>query len=62
MGRRLCNSAETLIYGTERTLQEFGDKLDPGRQGRLQTALDECKRTLEMFAGKWRADARRLPS
>ena len=48
----LCNSADTLIYGTERTLQEFGDKLDPDARARLQAALDECKRTLEMFAGE----------
>jgi molecular chaperone DnaK len=47
----LCNGADTLIYGTERTLEEFGDKLDPDARGRLQTALDECKHTFEMFAG-----------
>ncbi|HEX7597415.1 MAG TPA: molecular chaperone DnaK, partial [Polyangia bacterium] len=47
----LRNSADTLIYGTERTLQEFGDRLDKEARIRLQTALDECKRTFEMFAG-----------
>jgi molecular chaperone DnaK len=47
----LCNGADTLVYGTERTLQEFGDKLDAAARQRLQVALDECKRTLEMFAG-----------
>jgi molecular chaperone DnaK len=47
----LRNGADTLIYGTERTLQEFGDKLDMDAKARLQMALDECKRTLEMFTG-----------
>ena len=47
----LRNSADTLIYGTERTLQEFGDRLDEGARGRLQSALDECKRTFEVFVG-----------
>jgi molecular chaperone DnaK len=45
------NSADTLIYGTERTLQEFGDRLDQDARQRLQSALDECKRTFEMFEG-----------
>jgi molecular chaperone DnaK len=45
------NSADTLIYGTERTLQEFGDRLDQDAKQRLQSALDECKRTFEMFVG-----------
>jgi molecular chaperone DnaK len=47
----LSNSADTLIYGTERTLQEFGNKLDSDARGRLQAALDECKHTFEMFVG-----------
>jgi hypothetical protein len=47
----LCNGADTLIYGTERTLQEFGDKLDRDARARLQAALDECKHTFAMFAG-----------
>jgi molecular chaperone DnaK len=47
----LRNGADTLIYGTERTLQEFGDKLDADAKARLQTALDGCKRTFDIFAG-----------
>jgi molecular chaperone DnaK len=47
----LSNSADTLIYGTERTLLEFGNKLDADSRARLQTALNECKHTFAMFAG-----------
>ena len=47
----LSNSADTLIYGTERTLQEFGDRLDAEAKQRLQAALEVCKHTLERFAG-----------
>jgi molecular chaperone DnaK len=47
----LCNSADTLVYGTERTLQEFGDKLDADAKRRLEAALDDCKRAFELFVG-----------
>ena len=43
----LHNNAETLIYGTENTLREFGDKLDPLARERIQLALDECKYVVE---------------
>ncbi len=43
----LRNNAETLIYGTEHTLQEFGAKLDPQARGHVQAALDECKHVVE---------------
>jgi molecular chaperone DnaK len=43
----LRNNAETLIYGTEHTLQEFGAKLDPQAREHVQTALDECKHAVE---------------
>jgi molecular chaperone DnaK len=43
----LRNSAETLIYGTENTLREFGDKLDATARQQVQVALDECKHTVE---------------
>lgn len=39
----LRNHAETLIYGTEHTLEEFGNQLDPLARERIQLALDECK-------------------
>jgi molecular chaperone DnaK len=47
----LRNSADTLIYGTERALQEFGDKLDVEAKARLQAALDQCKRMFEISSG-----------
>jgi molecular chaperone DnaK len=43
----LRNNAETLIYGTENTLHEFGEKLDPLARERIQLALDECKYVVE---------------
>jgi molecular chaperone DnaK len=43
----LHNNAETLIYGTENTLREFGDKLDLMARERIQLALDECKYVVE---------------
>jgi molecular chaperone DnaK len=43
----LRNNAETLIYGTEHTLQEFGGKLDPQAREQVQAALDECKHAVE---------------
>ncbi len=47
----LRNGADTLIYGTERTLQEFGAQLDADAKTRLTSALDECKRTFEVMVG-----------
>ncbi len=41
------NNAETLIYGAENTLREFGEKLDPLARERVQLALDECKYVVE---------------
>ncbi len=43
----LRNSAETLIYGTENTLREFGEKLDAEARAQVQVALEECKHTVE---------------
>jgi molecular chaperone DnaK len=43
----LRNNAETLIYGTESTISEFGDKLDLLARERIQLALDECKYVVE---------------
>jgi molecular chaperone DnaK len=47
----LKNSADTLIYGTERTLQEFGDKLEQNAKELVQSALENCKRVIEVFSG-----------
>jgi molecular chaperone DnaK len=46
----LRNNAETLIYGTENTLQEYGEKLDLLARERVQLALDECKYVVESDA------------
>jgi molecular chaperone DnaK len=46
----LRNNAETLIYGTENTLKEFGDRLDLLAKERIQLALDECKYVIESEA------------
>ena len=46
----LRNGAETLIYGTENTLQEYGEKLDLLARERVQLALDECKYVVESDA------------
>jgi molecular chaperone DnaK len=46
----LRNNAETLIYGTENTLQEYGEKLDLVARERVQLALDECKYVVESDA------------
>ncbi|MGD0836519.1 MAG: molecular chaperone DnaK [Polyangia bacterium] len=43
----LRNNAETLIYGTESTLRELGDKIDPLTRERIQLAFDECKYVVE---------------
>jgi molecular chaperone DnaK len=43
----LHNNAETLIYGTESTLREFGERLDPAARDQVQIALDECKHAVE---------------
>ena len=43
----LRNNAETLIYGTESTLREFGEKLDHAARDQIQIALDECKHAVE---------------
>jgi len=43
----LRNNADTLIYGTESTLREFGERLDLLARERVQLALDECKYVVE---------------
>jgi molecular chaperone DnaK len=41
------NSASSLIYSTEKSLKEVGDKLDPQARGDVETALSELKRVSE---------------
>ncbi|WP_022851648.1 molecular chaperone DnaK [Limisalsivibrio acetivorans] len=37
------NQADTLVYSTEKSLSEHGEKLDDETKGNIQTALDELK-------------------
>ena len=41
------NNASSLIYSTEKSLKEVGDKLDVGARGEVETALADLKRVSE---------------
>ena len=41
------NNASSLIYSTEKSLKEVGDKLDAGARGEVERALSELKRVSE---------------
>jgi molecular chaperone DnaK len=41
------NQASSLIYSTEKSLKEVGDKLDAGARGEVETALADLKRVSE---------------
>lgn len=41
------NNLDSLVYATEKTLSEFGDKLDGGQKGKLEGALKDAKAALE---------------
>ena len=41
------NSASSLIYSTEKSLKEVGEKLDPGARAEVEQALSELKRVSE---------------
>jgi len=41
------NHADSLIYGTEKTIADLGDKLDAGLKGDIQTKLDALKTLME---------------
>ena len=41
------NQASSLVYSTEKSLKEVGDKLDPGARGEVESALAELKRLHE---------------
>jgi molecular chaperone DnaK len=43
----LRNNADTLIYGAERAIEEFGAKLDDAAKGSVKRELDTCKRIIE---------------
>ena len=41
------NQADQMVYQTEKTLEEMGDKLDVGDKGSVQSALEKLKETLK---------------
>lgn len=41
------NQADTLVYTTEKSLKEFGDKVNPGDKGKIEKALNELKEKLK---------------
>jgi molecular chaperone DnaK len=41
------NNASSLIYSTEKSLKEVGDRLDAGARGEVESALEELKRISE---------------
>ncbi|HEY8298616.1 MAG TPA: molecular chaperone DnaK [Candidatus Baltobacteraceae bacterium] len=41
------NQASSLIYSTEKSLKEVGEKLDPGARGEVETALTELRTVSE---------------
>ncbi|HEX2494089.1 MAG TPA: molecular chaperone DnaK [Steroidobacter sp.] len=41
------NQASSLVYSTEKSLKEVGEKLDPGARGEVESALAELKRLHE---------------
>jgi molecular chaperone DnaK len=43
----LRNNADTLIYGAERALEEFGTQVDAASKSVVQEQIGNCKRLLE---------------
>ncbi|MCK4401017.1 molecular chaperone DnaK, partial [bacterium] len=41
------NQLDSLIYTTEKSLKDHGDKIDSSEKSKIQTALDEAKKALE---------------
>ena len=41
------NQLDSLIYTTEKSLKDHGDKIDSSEKGKIQSALDEAKKALE---------------
>ncbi|MFB3897467.1 MAG: molecular chaperone DnaK [bacterium] len=41
------NRADSLVYTTEKTLKEYGDKVPADEKEKVQTALDELKKAIE---------------
>lgn len=43
----LINTADSLVYTTEKTLREYGDKIDPTTRGRIEMIKNELKEAVE---------------
>lgn len=41
------NEADALVYSTEKSLQEYGDKLGPDDRRAIETAIEELKKAIE---------------
>ena len=41
------NNADSLVYNTEKTLNDLGDKVSAEEKGKIQAELDNVKKTLE---------------
>lgn len=41
------NNADSMVYNTEKTLKELGDKVDSADQARVQAEVDELKKAME---------------
>ncbi len=41
------NNAENLVYSTEKSLKEMGDKVDPGTRSGIETAVSDLKKAME---------------
>ncbi len=41
------NQADSMVYQTEKSLKEFGDKIDAGEKGKIEEKLAELKKTME---------------
>ncbi len=46
-GVELRNQLDSMVYTTEKSLKEFGDKLAPTDRGTIDTALEKAKKVLE---------------
>jgi molecular chaperone DnaK len=51
------NAADSLIYATEKSIQEAGDKLDAGTKGQIETSIANLKKAME---GEDTAEIKRL--
>jgi len=41
------NAADTLVYTTEKTLKEHGDKIPAGERSKVEKALEELKKVMD---------------